>query len=154
MMALFEMVTNYGYLFDELKYYENLQFKIHVTGWGDQNFFHLRKVENCSQLFDWVELSINQTTENNFPPLLFFKSSIIDFWLLSPFLYITSAMIELQACQSSKLCSCSFNTFGLLLQSPRAVLLKEISKKSPNQETGLGNRRRLKVLNDTKLIND
>ena len=33
-----------------------------------------------------------------------------------------------------------------------ANLLKEAVKKSPNQETGLGNKGRLKVLNDTKLI--
>ena len=34
----------------------------------------------------------------------------------------------------------------------RAVLLYEMAKKSPGQETGLGNRGRMKVLNDTKLV--
>ena len=34
----------------------------------------------------------------------------------------------------------------------RADLLLEAAKKSPNQETGLGNRGHLKVLNDAKLI--
>ena len=32
----------------------------------------------------------------------------------------------------------------------RADLLLEAAKKSPNQETGLGNRGHLKVMNDTK----
>ena len=39
------------------------------------------------------------------------------------------------------------------ITTTRAVLLQEFKQqKSPNQETGLGNRRRLKVLNDTKLV--
>ena len=33
----------------------------------------------------------------------------------------------------------------------RAGLLKEITTKSPHQETGLGNRGHLKVMNDNKL---
>ena len=35
---------------------------------------------------------------------------------------------------------------------PRAGLLWETAKKSPNQETGLGNKGHLKVLNNTKLV--
>ena len=34
----------------------------------------------------------------------------------------------------------------------RAALFVRSDKKSPNQETGLGNRGHLKVLNDTKLV--
>jgi hypothetical protein len=40
-------------------------------------------------------------------------------------------------------------TFGEYYQS---ILAVRNGKKSPNQETGSGNRGRLKVLNDTKLI--
>ena len=35
---------------------------------------------------------------------------------------------------------------------PEPSCKKKRQKKSPNQETGLGNSERLKVLNDTKLI--
>ena len=34
----------------------------------------------------------------------------------------------------------------------RAVLMYVATKKSHNQETGLGNRGRLKILNDTQLV--
>ena len=40
----------------------------------------------------------------------------------------------------------------LFCQGFRAALLYEVAQKSPRQETGLGNRGRLKVLNDTELV--